>query len=133
MHSSRMRTGRALTVSGGGGGLVHPRRIFLGGGRKLKKKRKKNFGDPPKIWRTPSKNWRPPENLETPENLEDPPKIWRPPNIWRHPPTRKFGEPPGTRPPHAPVDRILGHMLLKILPWPNFVAAGIYSLNLKGP
>ena len=51
MHSSRMRTGRALTVSGGGGRVcVHPSRIFLGGGRNWKKKKKKFRYPPPKIW-----------------------------------------------------------------------------------
>ena len=67
MHSSRMRTGRALTVSGGGGWRVCiPEEIFWGE-NKLKKKRKKNFRTPP-------------ENLgQTPP----PPKIWV-----RHPPPR---------------------------------------------
>ena len=50
MHSSRMRTSHALTVSGGEGalgGLVHPRRIFWGE-KKLKKKENKKFGEPPR-------------------------------------------------------------------------------------
>ena len=61
MHSSRMRTGRALTVSGGGVGASQ--KNFLGGGE-LKKKGKK-IGDPPETLETPPKNWRPPEKLET--------------------------------------------------------------------
>ena len=80
MHSSRMRTARALTVWGGGG-LVHPRRNFGEKeiGKKRKKKIEKKIGDPPKIWR-------PPEKLETP------------PKNWRHPaPPRKIG--PDTTPP----------------------------------
>ena len=98
MHSSRMRTARALTLSVGGGGLVHPRRNF---GEKIEKKRGKKFGDPPKNWRhppekletTPSpKNWRhPPKKLEPaprPRKIGDtPPKNWKPPpKNWRHHP-----------------------------------------------
>ena len=85
MHSSRMRTGRTLTVF-----------------RKLE--------TPPKIWsRHPPRKFgagTPPENLEQapPENLEQaplsPPQKFgagTPPKIWsRHPP-RKFGA--GTPPP----------------------------------
>ena len=78
MHSSRMRTGRALTISG-----CIPEEFL--GGKKLKKK-EKNF-------------WRPPKNLETPWKIGDPPKIWRPPkNLetppqnWR-PPTEKLETP----------------------------------------
>ena len=56
MHSSRMRTGRALTVSGGGGGWCIPEGIFLGGKEKKEKLKKKKK----KIWRHP------PEKLETP-------------------------------------------------------------------
>ena len=99
-----MRTGRALTISGG----VHPSRIFLGGEMKLGKKRnwkkkKKKFSDPPKIWsRHPPK-----KNLE-----QAPPQIWS-----RHPP-RKFGA--GTPPPLLTESQTR----VKILPWPNFVAAG---------
>ena len=74
MHSSRMRTGRALTVSGG---MVHPR-IFWG------EKNEKKFGDPP------PKNWRHPP----------PPKNWKPPLLTE------------------------SQTGVKILPWPNFVAAG---------
>ena len=73
MHSSRMRTGRALTVSGeGGGGWCIPEEIFWG--KRNWKKRKKNFGDP--------------QNLENPpENLETPLKIWRtPPENLEEPP-----------------------------------------------
>ena len=94
MHSSRMRTGRALTVSGAGGG----RRVcipeeFFGGKINWKKKEKKNSDTPPKILSRP-----PPENLgQTPPwkfgSDNPPPKIWvrhPPPKIWvRHPP--KFG------------------------------------------
>ena len=79
MHSSRMHTGHALTVSGGG--LVHPRRIFF---RKRNWKKKKK------------KIWRPPKKLETPPKFGDttPPKkkFGDPPEIWRNPP----------RPDHPP-------------------------------
>ena len=106
MHSSRIRTGRALTVLGGGAGWCIPEEFFLGGGKKLKKKRKKNLETPLRKFGGSPPNWRPP-----PENLEDPPKIWRiPPGPDHH-----------LLPP--PVDR---HTLVKILPWPNFVAAGKY-------
>ena len=104
MHSSRMRTGRALTVSGGGGS-VHPRRNFLGE-NKLKKKKKKNFRPPqkfgsdcppPKLYQTP-----PPKNLgQTPPRKfgsDTLPKIWS-----RHPP-RKFGS---DTPPPVWTDRHL--------------------------
>ena len=81
MHSSRMRTGHALTVSGEmGGGWCIPEEIL--GEKNWKKRRKKKFGDPLKNWRTP------PEKLETPsEKLETHPKNWRPtrdqtPPLW---------------------------------------------------
>ena len=133
MHSSRMRTGRTLTVF-----------------RKLEDPpRKFGAGTPPKIWSrhppknleqappkfgagTPPKIWsrHPPKNLEQappkiwsrhPPNLEQaPPKIWsrHPPKIWsRHPPP-KFGAgpPPKFGAGTPPVDR---HTLMKILPWPK--------------
>ena len=73
MHSSRMRTGRALTVSGAGvcGVVCASQKNFFGGVNKLKKKEKK-ISDPL-------------ENLEQTPPL----KIWvrHPPKIWvRHPP-----------------------------------------------
>ena len=71
MHSSRMRTGRTLTVF---------RCLVLGRGEIKKSKKNstpKKLGgaplttppqspDPLKNWRTPQKNWRPPKKLETP-------------------------------------------------------------------
>ena len=70
MHSSRMSTGRTLTVF--------------------------RWRPPPKIWRNPPPKKTPPKNLEEPPQKETPPKIWKPPlKIWRNPP-RKFG---GTLPP----------------------------------
>ena len=79
---SRMRTGRALTVSGGGG-VVHPRRNFWE--KKLKKK-EKNFGDPRKIGE-------PPRKMETPRKIGDPPrKIGDPPEKLETP--KKIGDPP---------------------------------------
>ena len=65
MHSSRMRTGRALTVSGGG---VHPRRNFFGGKEIEKKKEKKNLETPPKNWR-PHTPPPPRVDRQTPVNL----------------------------------------------------------------
>ena len=112
MHSSRMRTGRALTVSGGGG--VHPRRIFWGE-KKLKKKKKEK-----KIWRNPPpENFRPPRKIGDPPKISDPPKIGDTPRDQTHPP--KFQTPPGTRPPPLLTE---SQTRVKILPWPNFVAAG---------
>ena len=101
-----MRTGHAMTILGGGGIGVSQKKFWE---KKFEKKNLETpwkFGDPPKNWRppkkleTPLKNWRPPEKLETP-----PQKNWRPPKKLENP----------------PVDR---HTLVKILPWPNFVAAG---------
>ena len=63
MHSSRMRTGRALTVSGGGG--VHiPEGIF--GRKEIEKKRKKNLETPA---RPPPKFQTTPVDRQTPVNL----------------------------------------------------------------
>ena len=59
MHSSRMHTGRALTIWGGAS-----QKIFWG--KKIEKKKKKKF------WRTPPKIGEPPQKLETPL------KNWRP-------------------------------------------------------
>ena len=69
MHSSRVRTGRALTVSGGGWCI--PEEIL--GAKKLKKKKKK-LEPPPKDWKDPPKEWKdtPPEKFETPKKLETP-------------------------------------------------------------
>ena len=92
-----MCTGHALTVLGGGVVLVHPRRIFWG-----EKIEKKNLETP-----LPPENWRPPWTIGDP-----PKKIGEPP--------RKIGDPPRDQ-TSPPVDR---HTLVKILPWPNFVAAG---------
>ena len=82
MHSSRLRTGRTLTVFWGEGGI-------------------------PKESRNQKKNWRPPEKLETPRDrttpskkLETPPKNWRPPE--------KLETPPGPDPP-PPWDWLARH------------------------
>ena len=82
MHSSRMRTGRTLTVFqclvpvGGRG--VYPQR---------KQKSKKI---PPPKKSTPLKNWRPPEKLETPsEKLEPPPGLTCK-ACWDTPPTQDW-------------------------------------------
>ena len=93
-----MRTGRALTVSEGGVGASQKKFFW---GKEIEKKRNKN--------------------LETPRKLETPLKNWRPQKIGDTP---KIGDPRDKTPPQ-PVDR---HMLVKILPWPNFVAAGNYAL-----
>ena len=158
-----MRTGLALTVSGGGGG-VHPRRNF--GKKRFEKKRKKNLEK--KHLETPPKNYRhPPENLETPEKLEtpwkletppwkigDPPKMkdtppkletppknletpqnWRPPEKWRHPPEKletpqKIGDtPPWDQTTTTTPLLTESQTRVKILPWPNFVAAGNYPIG----
>ena len=148
MHSSRMRTGRSLTVLGKFGNLETPPQNW-------RPPEKLETHPPPKNWRTPS----PPEKLENPPpgpdppkkfgepptKLEDPPKIWRtprdqtthppenlenPPGPDHHPPKKNFGDPPknwrppGTRPTPPPRGQNSWHTLLKILPWPNFVAAG---------
>ena len=101
MHSSRMRTGRALTVVGGG---VHHRRIFFWRGKKLKKEEKK-FQTPPRKFQTPPRKFGadPPQNLEqTPPppkkfGADTPPKFGAdtPPKIWsRHPPENLEQTPP---------------------------------------
>ena len=109
MHSSRMRTGRTLTVFRK---LETPPKIWS-----------RHPAPPPKIWNRhpPPKIWsrHPPKKFGT----CTPPKIWS-----RHPP-RKFGagtppkkfgaDPPkiwSRHPPPPPVDR---HTLVKILPWPK--------------
>ena len=79
MHSSRMRTGRALTVWGGGW-LVYPRIIF-GGGKEIEKKKKKKFGDPPRKLETPPENF---THTHTPPS-----------------PPRKFQNPPPPPPPRG--------------------------------
>ena len=69
MHSSRMRTARALTVSGGGGAS---QKKFWGKRnwkKKEKKIEKKNLETPRKIGDTPPKNERHP----LPKKLETPP------------------------------------------------------------
>ena len=99
MHSSRMRTGCALTISGVGG--VHPRRIFLGE-KKLKKKEKK-FGGPPQKFQTPLKISDSPSPLrkfQTPPKISDPPKNFRPPPDQARYPPQKFQTPLG--PGHSP-------------------------------
>ena len=116
MHSSRMRTGRTLTVF--------------------------RWRTPPKIWRNPPKKTPPKKFGATPPKKDtSPPKIWRNPpkkrpplKIWRNPPKKrppqKFGGTPKIRaksgaPPqkkleqnleHPPVDR---QTPVKILPWPK--------------
>ena len=114
MHSSRMRTGRALTVSGGGGWCI-PEEIL---GKKNLKKKKKNWRPPQKLETTPRKLEYPPP----PRKIGEPPQIGDPPPGTRPPPPGTRSPPPGTRSP--PVDR---QTLVKILPWPNFVAAGNQS------
>ena len=69
-----MRTGRALTVSGGGGVNASQKEFF--GGKRNWKKKEKQFWSLPKIWRPPLRkigDQRPPQNLETP------PQNWRTP------------------------------------------------------
>ena len=70
MHSSRMRTGRTLTVFRG---EPPPPRKF---GEPPPKK-----DPPPKIWRNPPN----PPKKHPPQNLEEPPKKTPPPEIWRTP------------------------------------------------
>ena len=106
-----MRTGRALTVSvGRGGGCCIPEEIL---GEKFEKKEKKfekkNLETPQKIGDTPLKNWRPPEKLETPKKLETPPRDQTIHPLLTESQTR-----------------------VKILPWPNFVAAGNYNSISQG-
>ena len=132
MHSSRMRTGCSLTICltllREGGIWVYPQR---------KQKSKKHF-PPKKIRGSPLTPPTPPEKLDTPQNwrppkIGDPLKNWRPPKIGDPQPPPSWDQTPPTPPPHPgltckacwdtlpPVDR---HTLVKILPWPNFVAAG---------
>ena len=123
-----MRTGRALTVSEGRGGVGASQKEFFGGKEIEKKKKKKfwrppkfgepppprKFGEPPQIWRNPPRD----QTHPPPENSENPHQIWRnPPRDQTHPPT------PRTRPTPT-CGQNSWHTLLKILPWPNFVAAG---------
>ena len=95
MHSSRMRTGRTLTVfrclvPGGGGGWVYPQRK----------------------WKSP------PEKLETPKKLETPPKNWRPPWDQTRPPQDWLAR--NTHPTPPWTDRRLWKYYLG----QNFVSAG---------
>ena len=83
MHSSRMRTGRTLTILGGGIGASQKDFFWE---KKLKKK-KKHFWRPPKNLETP------PKFGETPQNLEEPPQ-----NL-ENPPPKFGGTPPGPDPP----------------------------------
>ena len=110
-----MRTGRALTVSGGGVCILEG---FFGGEKKLKKKEKK------KNWRTP------PRKFQTPPEISNPPppqKFQTPPKISDPPLPQKFQTPPpwdqARYPPPPRVDR---QTPANLLPWPNFVAAGNY-------
>ena len=112
MHSSRMRTGRTLTVFRG---RTPPENLE----EPPKKRHPPKFGgtpqkDPPKIWRNPPKKDTPPKFGGTPKK-DTPPK--------RHPPKKDTPkkDTPLTRPDTPPVDR---QTLVKILPWPNFVLAG---------
>ena len=71
MHSSRMRTGRALTIWGG---VCIPERFFWG--KEIeKKKRKKIFRHPPKISDPPRKFQTPPKNLDTPPGPDPHPPL----------------------------------------------------------
>ena len=64
MHSSRMRTGHTLTISGGVGGCAS-QKGFLGG--KEIEKKKMDISDPPE-------NFRPPRKFQTPlPKISDPP------------------------------------------------------------
>ena len=119
MHSSRMHTGHALTISGGGGASQQD---FFWGEKEIGKKRN---------WKKKEKkNFRPPRKF----GADTPPKIWsrHPPKNSR-PPLRKFGAdtpPENSRPPpkiwsrHSPPLLTESQTRVKILPWPNFVAAG---------
>ena len=110
MHSSRMRTGRTLTVGGG----VHPEEIFFEG-KEIEKKRKKNFRHPPRKFQTPpgadppgsrhppkQTSRHPPQSRHPPEQI--PPENFRhapgadipPPRSRHHPPEQT---PPGSRHP----------------------------------
>ena len=60
MHSSRMRTGRALTIGGGGGFGASQKNFF--GGKEIEKKKKKNLEEPP-------------QKFGDPQKIGDPPKI----------------------------------------------------------
>ena len=149
-----MRTGRALTISGGG---ASQKQFF--GGKEIEKKEKKfrhlppeNFRHPPKISDTPPKIQTPPENFRHPQtppkNFRHPQKNFRPPQNSRHPPAnfrppRNFQAPPkisdtpkipdtprktSDTPPdqarYPPHLPVDRQTPVNLLPWPNFVAAG---------
>ena len=128
MHSSRMRTARALTVLGGGVGASQKK---FWGKRNWNKKIKK-FRDPPKIWRPPQKlentppspqkigDHTPQKKLETtPTKLETtpPPKLETTPptKIGDHtplppsPPEKLETTPPPNWRPHTPSPKIGDH------------------------
>ena len=101
MHSSRMRTGRALTISGGG---ASQKDFFWG--KEIEKKKKKKFGGtPPQKFQTPQNSRHPQKIPDPPKNSRHPPKNSRhPPKNSRHPPKisdtpRKFQTPQNSRPP----------------------------------
>ena len=68
MHSSRMRTSRALTISGGWGCI--PGEIFWGG-KEIEKKREKKFEEPP-----PENFRHPPRKLGSPRDQLRYPPLW---------------------------------------------------------
>ena len=108
MHSSRMRTGRTLTVFQGRRPPPenleepplkiwrYPPRKF--GGTPPKKTPPENLEVPPKKRHNPTP---PKKYLEVPPQKKTPPQKRHPPEIWRYPPKKT---PPKKR--HPPVNRI---------------------------
>ena len=82
MHSSRMRTGRTLTVF------------------RWRTLPPKNLEEcPPKKRHPPKFGGTPPKKRHPPKIWRNPPKIWRNPLTQKRPPPRKFGGPPKKDPP----------------------------------
>ena len=93
MHSSRMHTGRALTVLGGG--CVCVSQQDFGGGKEIGKKKEKKISDPPEISDQTHTHTHPPKKISD----QIPPQKFQ----TRPPPPKNFRPdtptPPGADPP----------------------------------
>ena len=90
MHSSRMRTGRTLTVFRWNPPKKDTPPENLEEPPSPPKKDTPQKKTPPKNLEEPPKKRRPPKIWEEPPPKDPPPKIWRnpPPKIWRNPPEK---------------------------------------------